>query len=198
MPNLIDELLPYVPDLVISQISKSNKFPEKPTTESFKAAALFADISGFTSITEQLVARGPQGVEMLSRILNDYFGKLTRQIADHGGDVVNFAGDSLLGIWKLEDDKQPSNIVESVLRCAHRIQKELHGYETGISAKLSMRMGIGLGDTRAFYLGGVGDNWEFILTGDSITQAHFAEKTSMPGDVLLSSKVWDVINVNSG
>lgn len=198
MANLIDGLLPFVPSLVISQISNSHNFPEEPVTESFKTAALFADISGFTSITEQLAARGLQGVEMLSGILNDYFGKLTGSIADHGGDVVNFAGDSLLAIWKFNNDEEAFRIIESVLQCAHRIQKELHGYETGISANLSMRMGIGLGDARVFYLGGVEDNWEFILSGDAITQTHFAEKIARPGDVILSSKVWDVVKNASG
>lgn len=198
MSNFIDQLRPYVPALITHHISESPNFPEKPNTESFKAVALFADISGFTSITEKLVAQGPQGVEMLSRILNDYFGKLTSRIADHGGDVVNFAGDSLLAVWKFDDDAEAKSIIESVLQCAQRIQKELHGYETGVSAKLSMRMGVGLGETRAFYLGGVQDNWEFILSGDSIEQAHFTEKIATPGEIILSTNVWSVVKESAG
>lgn len=197
MPNLVESLLPYVPVLVTSQISKSQNFPEKPNIESFKAATLFADISGFTSITEKLVAQGPQGVEMLSRILNDYFGKLTGEIGEHGGDVVNFAGDSLLAIWKVEDDKESVSILKSVLQCAHRIQEKLHGYETGISGKLSMRLGIGIGETQTYYLGGIEDSWEFLLTGDSVEQAHATEKTAQPGEVILSSQVWELVK-NSG
>lgn len=198
MSNLVDQILPYIPILITSRITKSPNFPEKPITESFKAAALFADISGFTSITEKLVAQGPQGVEMLSRILNGYFGKLTSLITGHGGDVVNFAGDSLLAIWKFDNDREAGSTLESVLHCAHQIQKELHGYETGVSAKLSMRMGIGLGETRAFYLGGVKDNWEFILSGESIAQAHATEKIANPGEVILSSQVWEIIKGTTG
>ena len=88
--------------MVLSRIVEMPAFPE-PTTENHMVAALFADISGFTSLTEKLAARGPQGVETLSRILNEYFGRLTGQITQHGGDIVNFAGDSLLAIWKIEN-----------------------------------------------------------------------------------------------
>lgn len=197
MPTLINSLLPYVPVLITSQISKSQNFPEQPNIESFKAATLFADISGFTSITEKLVAQGPQGVEMLSRILNDYFGKLTGEISEHGGDVVNFAGDSLLAIWKIEKDEEEIFILKSVLQCAYRIQEKLHGYETGISAKLSMRLGIGLGETQTYYLGGIENSWEFLLTGDSVEQAHATEKIAQPGEVILSAKVWELVK-NSG
>jgi class 3 adenylate cyclase/tetratricopeptide (TPR) repeat protein len=198
MPNLIDQLLPYVPALISSQITKSRHFPEQPSTEKFKAASLFADISGFTSITEKLAAQGPQGVELLSRILNDYFGRLTCRIAEHGGDVVNFAGDSLLAVWRFENEEETGSILETVLQCAHRIQKELHGYEPRISAKLSLRVGVGLGEARIFYLGGVQDNWEFILNGDAIAQAHYAEKIATPGEIILSSNVWDVVKQTTG
>ncbi|MFN8411376.1 MAG: adenylate/guanylate cyclase domain-containing protein [Anaerolineales bacterium] len=198
MPNLVDALLPYVPILITSQISKSSKFPEKPDIENFKAVALFADISGFTSITEQLVAQGPHGVEMLSRILNEYFGKLTSQIGEYGGDVINFAGDSLLAIWKNEDNTEQVAIIESVLQCAHRIQQSLYGFETGISTKLSLRIGVGTGETRAFYLGGVEDSWEFIVTGESVEQAQSAEKIASPGEVIIAPKVWNVVKDISG
>ncbi|MHC4392036.1 MAG: hypothetical protein ACYS22_12070 [Planctomycetota bacterium] len=40
-----------------------------PWTRSFEASALFADISGFSALTEQLAAKGEQGLEELMAAL---------------------------------------------------------------------------------------------------------------------------------
>jgi class 3 adenylate cyclase len=44
----------------------------EPGTESFYAAVLFADISGFTAMTERLAMKS-NGAELLSQKLNDLF-----------------------------------------------------------------------------------------------------------------------------
>ena len=44
----------------------------EPGPESFYAAVLFADISGFTAMTERLAAKS-NGAELLSQKLNDFF-----------------------------------------------------------------------------------------------------------------------------
>jgi class 3 adenylate cyclase/tetratricopeptide (TPR) repeat protein len=194
MADISSGLIPFVPSLVTSHIADLRNFPEHDVAENFISAALFADISGFTSITERLAERGPQGVEMLSSILNDYFGKLTSKIAEHGGDVVNFAGDSLLAIWKIPNASDTAGTLDAVLQCAHRIQTELQGYETGVSTKLSMRVGVGVGETRVFFLGSTDDTWKFLLAGESIEQAQFAEKIATPGDIICSPKVWELLN----
>lgn len=53
---------------------------QEPHAEEFQAAILFADMSGFTPLTEKLCERGAPGVEALSKHLNDYFGKQIRII----------------------------------------------------------------------------------------------------------------------
>jgi class 3 adenylate cyclase len=63
-------------------------------SERFPAAVLFADISGFTALTEHLAQQGPAGAEILTRELNTYFGRLIDLITIHGGDVIKFAGDA--------------------------------------------------------------------------------------------------------
>ena len=187
------ELLPYIPSLVLSHIAASSDFPKEPTTENFTAAAVFADISGFTSLTEKLAARGPQGVEALSRILNDYFGRLTDQIIRYNGDIVNFAGDSLLAIWKIDTLRQEETFFQIVIECAQCLQREVRDFDSGMEAKLSMRIGVGFGDARAYYLGGFKNRWEFLLTGSAIEQAYAAEKAASPGDIILSQTIWEFV-----
>ena len=63
------------------------------------AGVLFADVSGFTALTETLSQRGDEGAEELTRLLNRYFGIIIDTIELAGGDILKFAGDALLAVW---------------------------------------------------------------------------------------------------
>src|SRR5687767_1935754 len=106
MPNLaLTELLAsYVPRLIQNRVIADPSPIEAPVAEEFQAAILFADISGFTLLTEHMMERGPSGVETLARILNEYFGQLINIIHDYGGDVVKFAGDAVIAVWPIVSD----------------------------------------------------------------------------------------------
>jgi class 3 adenylate cyclase len=91
---LLETLTSYVPRLITRRLAASPTALTAPTSERFQAALLFADISGFTALTERLAERGPVGAEELTRLLNDYFGQLVDTMIEHGGDVVKFAGDA--------------------------------------------------------------------------------------------------------
>src|SRR6266496_6329382 len=109
MPNLaLTELLAsYVPKLIQNRIIADPSPIESPVAEEFQAAVLFADISGFTLLTERMAEKGPTGVETLARILNEYFGQLIDIIHDYGGDVVKFAGDAVIAVWPIVADDIP-------------------------------------------------------------------------------------------
>src|SRR5215218_5782473 len=103
MPTPLDTFASYVPAAVARHHSVGAPAPDQPSRRPLLAALLFADISGFTALTERLAQRGPAGVEELSRLLNTSFGQILDTIEAHGGDVVKFAGDALLAIWPVED-----------------------------------------------------------------------------------------------
>src|SRR3990172_618634 len=60
-------------------------------------AALFADISGFTPLTEALTRElGPQrGAEELTRHLNLVYDALIDELHRYGGSVIGFSGDAI-------------------------------------------------------------------------------------------------------
>ena len=59
-----------------------------------RAAAIFADASGFTALTERLAQRA-DGAEQMCRIMNQFFGEVIRIVHEHGGDILKFAGDAV-------------------------------------------------------------------------------------------------------
>ena len=93
MPDVaVAELIAsYVPRLIRERLVFDPASIASPFTKSFQAVTLFADISGFTTLTERLVEKGPSGVERIAAILNEYFGQLIDLVYDYGGDVVKFA-----------------------------------------------------------------------------------------------------------
>ena len=91
-------------------------------------AAFFADISGFTHLTEVLSRNlGPRrGAEELSRLLNQVFGPTTTAIHEHGGSVISFGGDSVIS-WFAGDDGSEATAAALSLRSfiqVFRIRKQ--------------------------------------------------------------------------
>src|SRR3990172_6209957 len=62
-----------------------------------RGSALFADVSGFTPLTEALVkSLGPQrGADELSRQLNLVYEALIAEVHRYGGSVMSFGGDAM-------------------------------------------------------------------------------------------------------
>ena len=145
----------YVPGLLAS------RFPARPTplgapgVERFSAAVVFADISGFTPLAERLAMRGPAGAEALTDLLNAYFAKLTGLIAEHGGEVITFAGDGLLAVWPATDSEEAlATATRDAGRCALAVQSALGSYQTIDGLRLLLRIGVGAGEVMALHVGG--------------------------------------------
>ena len=83
--------------------------------EQANGAVLFADISGFTPLTEALArAFGPQrGAELLTRQLNAVYTALISQVDRYGGSVIGFSGDAVMCSFEgrgAEENSQQSTV----------------------------------------------------------------------------------------
>jgi class 3 adenylate cyclase/tetratricopeptide (TPR) repeat protein len=203
--SYLETLASYVPQLIARRFAAQPAPLTAPVVDRFPAAILFADITGFTALTERLAQRGPVGAEQVSALLNDYFGQLIDLVYAHGGDVVKFAGDALLALWPeaplLHLPPQAGGGREGGLRlaahraaqCALIIQKTLHNYEPIADVRLSLRVSIGAGEVFTVYVGGVNDRWEFIVAGEPLVQLRSVKQQAQPGDALISPQAWALI-----
>jgi class 3 adenylate cyclase len=64
---------------------------------------VFADVSGFTRLTERLSKRGKIGAEEIVQTISAVFTALLSASADDGGDVLKFSGDALLLFYDGDD-----------------------------------------------------------------------------------------------
>ncbi len=60
---------------------------------------LHLDISGFTSMTEQLMKHGKAGAEILSQILGRILSRSIYEIYGRGGLIAQFEGDSIIAVF---------------------------------------------------------------------------------------------------
>ena len=118
----------YAPAHVWRRVLADTPSQRGPDAETFPCAVLFADISGFTPLTARLATRGGVGAEELSRLLNDYFGKLLALVASHGGEPLKFAGDALFAVWPASDGDL-ALAIQRAAACAVAVQASLHQYD---------------------------------------------------------------------
>jgi class 3 adenylate cyclase len=177
----------FVPRLLVQQLATVASEPDRPSADAFHGAVIFADVSGFTALTESFAARGPRGVEELTRLLNDYFGRLIGLVDGWGGDVVKFAGDAVLALWRAPD-ADPLDATLAAVACAHEIQQALTGYRVAGATPLSMRLAVSSGALVSTTVGGVFGRWELTLAGDPLRQVAQTVHAADPGQVLLSAE----------
>jgi len=139
---------------------------DQPSEARFLGTVLFADISGYTRLTETLCGAGDEGLERLSRILNQSFSRYIGIVHTHGGEVASFGGDSLLAYW--EGDATRARACAEALR-----GDELH-------------LGLASGPVWAARLGGWFGGWELLVGGPAVREAFQCATRARKGEVVES------------
>ncbi len=184
----------YLPRRLIERVALRGAKPFGVSIDHFEAAALFADITGFTALAERLAKAGPRGAERLTELLDLLFGLLIERILDSGGDIMLFAGDAILAVWPTRSDLNLDSAARVAVRCALSCQDAVAALQLeGDEANLTMRIGVGAGECALHEVGGVGGRWLSVATGQALVRMGRAEKASAPGDVVVADEVFPLI-----
>lgn len=129
-------------------------------------SVLFADMRGFTSLSESLPA------EDIVRILNHYFSMMTDIIFRHGGTVDKFIGDAIMATWgaPLPSD---THALDAVL-CAISMQQALPNINQWLTQQDLPEISIGIGiHTGEAIMGSLGSQQkaDFTVIGDTVNIA---------------------------
>ncbi|RLN70465.1 hypothetical protein BBJ28_00013565 [Nothophytophthora sp. Chile5] len=190
-------LTAYLPAVVRRHLERQDMLHALPVpaTHRTTVVSMFADVSGFTAMTESLAARGPVGAEDLGKHLNSYFEQLLRLVSSAGGDVFKFAGDAMLIFWPESKEDTMDSLLRRALQCALRIQSHLHQAELAPGVVLSVKVGVGIGEATIAHLGGESDGAtariEYVAVGPALEQAFNAEHQAEAGDVICSHACWE-------
>jgi len=189
--DLLKQYTAYVPQLVIKDLLSEGA--DSSHSAPFETALLFADISGFTSLTEQLAEQGPDGVEQLTRILNSYFGRMIESIYSHGGDIIKFAGDALLAVWPAIDGAELEDCTNMALQCGLAVQRTLRAYSATDGTKLSLKVAVSTGALRRYHIGGEMGRHEFTVTGPALYSAGTVGAECEPDTVVCDMASWESV-----
>lgn len=161
-----------------------------PSPRSALAAVLFVDVSGFTSVMEREAQRGPAALERLTDALHALFCAIERQLIGRGGDIQQFAGDSILALWFAGHDAALDGALLQALAAAQAIHAALDSVEGNAALALQVRIGVAAGGVELVIGGGVGGAWRSFAAGAAITQACAAAACRQSGTTLCDWQSW--------
>ena len=127
---------------------------------------LFADIRGFTSMSEKMLP------EEVSNILNEYFTEIEPIITEHNGVINKFIGDAVMAIFgePIQDLNHPVNAV----KCAYAMLKKVRELQEKwlFEGKPKIEIGVGINTGEAF-VGNIGSEkrLEYTVIGDTVNLA---------------------------
>jgi class 3 adenylate cyclase len=188
------ELAAFLPRSQLLLLSRRGRLPASATQELWLAAVLFVDVNGFTAgVTEAYGHLGAIGAERLSQLIQTLFGEITDLIASFGGDVLFYAGDSVLALWP----ETPDGLALATWRaasCAQAIQRTLNRERLGPEhAQVGVRASVGAGSLSMLELGGVQERWYLLASGPPLRQVTEADRVAGIGEVVLSAEAWALI-----
>jgi adenylate cyclase len=173
----------FAPQQVVERIVASGV----PTAaEKKEVTILFADLVGFTRLGEQLAA------DVLVKILNEYFARMSRVITEHRGHVSKFIGDGLLALFgALEANPWQAN---DAVQAALAMRAELERYNRSLAAEQLPQLAFGVGVHRGVAVAGiVGSHelMEFTVIGNTVNIASRIEQLTRQhgADILVTDAV---------
>ncbi|HVO41343.1 MAG TPA: tetratricopeptide repeat protein [Aggregatilineales bacterium] len=162
----------------------------QPLPERTQGAALFADISGFTPLTEALTRMLGQrgGAEALTRQLNLVYEALIAEIDRFGGSVIGFSGDAIT-CWF--DGSEETPFVRAIA-CAFAIQEAMRVFNAvklpnGETVALAVKVAIASGPVRRFLVGDPAIQMLDVLTGETLDRMANAEHMATRGEIVIDA-----------
>jgi class 3 adenylate cyclase/tetratricopeptide (TPR) repeat protein len=170
----------YVPRTVLQHLSE-DPFPPVRTVV---GTMLFADLSGFTRLSERLQRRGPEGAELLVDTINGCFERLLRVAYDNGGSLQKFGGDALLLFF--DGDRHAERACRAAVRMRERLRSVGRVEVAGARGTLRMTIGLHSGDFHFFLVGE--SHLEHLVLGSGATGVVRAEAEASNGQIVISAE----------
>ncbi|XP_032522428.2 adenylate cyclase type 10-like [Danaus plexippus] len=173
-----------VPDEILLMENFSSANPKR-----FVGVLMMADVSGYTALSEKYNNSGKGGTYRLTVTLNTYLGSLCEIIYSHGGDIIKFAGDAFLALWKTDKRTFLCHTIHTAIACALIIQHSYGSYETDVKVNLKVKLAISAGNL-IFSPIGSGIDMNYIIIGLPVIEAKIAESLCSSGEVKVTPTAW--------
>jgi predicted ATPase/class 3 adenylate cyclase len=167
-------------------LASTNQTATSEPGERKLVTVMFADISGFTALSEKL---DPEGVR---NVINACFEGLVPVIEKYGGTVDKFIGDEIMALFgaPVANENDP----ERALRAALEMQEALDRFNAENAGDLGLHFGINTGVVLAGDIGSRGRR-QYSVMGDAVNLASRLGDASERGEIFVGP---DTYRLTSG
>lgn len=173
-------LSPDLAELVVSGQLTVEKGGENRT-----ATVLFADIRGFTSMSENMEAS-----EVL-QMLNEYFEVMVEVVFDQEGTVDKFVGDEIMVLWgaPVKHDDDPGRAVHAAV-CMQEALIEFNRTRASEGLPpIEIGIGINTGELVAGYIGST-RTMSYSVIGDTVNIAARLCSAAKAGEIIIAEETF--------
>ena len=169
--------------------------------ERARGAALFADISGFTPLTDALaLALGRRrGAEELTRLLNHVYDALVGAVERYGGSVIGFSGDAIT-CWFDAAQAGRAQAARRALATAAEMHAAMHSFAglepaPGVTAALAVKTTTASGPVRRFAVGDPAVQRIDVLAGATVDRMAAGEQAADKGESLADEATVELLGL---
>lgn len=147
---------------------------------------LFADLEGFTSVSEH-----SDPVELLN-VLNQYHGLLVGVVKRNGGTIDKFLGDGLMALFNAPIDLDDH--IYKAVKTAMEIKNALPLFHSEINKRFRLGVNVGI-HTGTAVVGNIGasDLMDYTAVGDAVNLAARLQSLSKDNQITISEEVYEAI-----
>jgi predicted ATPase/class 3 adenylate cyclase len=174
----------YIPLDRRHALARGQSLPEYTT-----GAALFADISGFTPLTEALARQfgAQRGVEELTHQLELVYTSVIAEVERYHGSVISFSGDAIT-CWFDGDEASATRQATTAALAMQKLMSQVTAQPlpSGDRLELEMKAAVASGPIRRFVVGDPDVQLFDTLAGATLERLVAIEELTDKGEVVLS------------
>jgi adenylate cyclase len=146
---------------------------------------LMSDVRGYTTIAERTHPT------TLAGQLNRHRAEMNRAILDHGGTVMQFVGDAVMGVFGAPDTlPDHADRAVAAARAMHAAQRTVNEIWQSEGLKpFALGIGLSTGVVAAALLGSE-ERVEYSVVGDTVNLTQRLQQWAEPGETVISEATW--------
>jgi class 3 adenylate cyclase/tetratricopeptide (TPR) repeat protein len=162
------------------ELAKDAAAPTLPAGERRQVAVLFADLAGYTALSQELDA------EEVHALLERFFDRADRIVEDHGGRIDKHIGDCVMAVFGAP--AAHGNDAERAVRASLALRDDMPALTAEVGRPIRVHVGIAAGQVVASGIGSAGYS-EYAVTGESVNLASRLTDAAAADEILISDGV---------
>jgi adenylate cyclase len=177
----------YVAPQVAREILRETAEPG-PVGRNVVASVLFADIVGFTALSESMPA------DEVNAVVNEYFGYIAPMVGACYGHIDKYIGDCVMAVFGAPetDPRHAQHAVECATLIQYLVETLNHRRNARGQVVLTFHIGINSGPMLAGNIGAA-DRLEYTVMGREVNLAARLSASAKAGEILLSDATYRAI-----